>query len=140
MAKSIASQISRIFAQNLYAFRKINRDKFKPTKYRDFYLHVEPHFSLYFVNLAVIPLGEIEEVCMKADNEKRTKFVKLAEGRVQAALTAIRKIGNLANRRSYEFGEADIKKITKALREAVTETERKFDPGSSAPGQKSFKL
>lgn len=72
-------------------------------------------------------------------NEKRKKFVKLAEGRVQAALMAIRKIGNLSNRRSYEFDDTDIKKIIKALREALNETERKFDP-SGGPGGKTFKL
>jgi hypothetical protein len=76
---------------------------------------------------------------MKADNEKRRKFVKLAEGRVQAALSAIRKIGNLANRRSYEFDDADVKKIMKALREAVGDTEKRFDP-AGGPGGKSFKL
>lgn len=76
---------------------------------------------------------------MKANNERRDKFVKLAEGRVQAALQSIRKIGNLSNRRSYQFEDSDIRKIMKALRDAVTETERKFDP-SSGPGQKSFKL
>ncbi len=76
---------------------------------------------------------------MKEDNAKREKFVKLAEGRTQAALNAIRKIGNLANRRSYQFDDADVRKITKALKEAIAEAERKFDP-SSGPGQKSFKL
>lgn len=76
---------------------------------------------------------------MKTDNDKRTKFVKLAEGRVQAALNAIRKIGNLSNRRSYQFDESDIRKIMKALRDAVSETERRFDP-SSGSGQKTFKL
>lgn len=76
---------------------------------------------------------------MKQDNEKRVKFVKLAEGRVQAALGAIRKIGNLANRRSYDFDEADVKKMMKALREALADTERKFDP-SSGPTAKTFKL
>ena len=76
---------------------------------------------------------------MKADNDRRAKFVQLAEGRVQGALSAIRKIGNLSNRRSYQFDEADVRKIMKALRDAITETERKFDPGS-APGQKTFKL
>jgi hypothetical protein len=73
-------------------------------------------------------------------SEKRLKFVKLAEGRVQAALTAIRKIGNLSNRRSYEFDDADIKKMMKALREALNETERKFDPASGSTTGKSFKL
>lgn len=76
---------------------------------------------------------------MKGDKDKREKFVKLAEGRVQAALTAIRKIGNLSNRRSYEFTEADVKKIMKALRDAMSEAERKFDP-LGAPGAKTFKL
>lgn len=76
---------------------------------------------------------------MKENNEKRAKFVKLAEGRTVAALTAIRKLGNLANRRSYQFDDADVRKIMKALKEAISETERKFDPGS-VPGQKTFKL
>lgn len=76
---------------------------------------------------------------MKVDNDKRAKFVKLAEGRVQAALGAIRKIGNLSNRRSYQYDDADVKKITRALKEAVSEMERKFDP-SSGPSQRTFKL
>lgn len=76
---------------------------------------------------------------MKENNEKRVKFIKLAEGRTQAALSAIRKIGNLANRRSYQFDENDIRKIMRALKEALSETERKFDP-ANGPGQKNFKL
>jgi hypothetical protein len=75
---------------------------------------------------------------VKEDSERRKKFVKLAEGRVQAALTAIRKIGNLSNRRSYQFDETDVKKIMKALRDAMAETERRFDPSSGPSG--TFKL
>jgi hypothetical protein len=74
-----------------------------------------------------------------SETEKRKRFVRLAEGRTQAALTAIRKIGNLSNRRSYQWDEADVRKIMKALREAIGEAERKFDPNGSA-GHKSFKL
>lgn len=76
---------------------------------------------------------------MKENAEKRMKFVKLAEGRVQAALAAIRKIGNLSNRRSYEFNDADVKKIVRALKDGVAEIERKFDP-ASRPSQPTFKL
>jgi hypothetical protein len=76
---------------------------------------------------------------MKDNSEKRMKFVKLAEGRTQVALSAIRKLGNLANRRSYEFDAGDVRKIIKALKDAISETERKFDP-ESGPGQKTFKL
>lgn len=70
---------------------------------------------------------------------KREKFVKLAEGRTQAALDAIRKIGNLSNRRAYEFDDGDVKKIIKALRDAASDLERKF--GTSGAAEKDvFKL
>lgn len=71
--------------------------------------------------------------------EKRQKFVKLAEGRTRTALDAIRKIGNLSNRRAYEFDEQDVKKIIRALREATNEVERKFG-SSSSPEPDQFKL
>lgn len=64
-------------------------------------------------------------------SDKREKFVKLAEGRTQAALDAIRKIGNLSNRRAYEFDDQDVKKIIKALRDAASELEKKFGPTST---------
>jgi DNA polymerase elongation subunit (family B) len=69
---------------------------------------------------------------------KRQKFVKLAEGRTQAALTALRKIGNLSNRRAYSYSDADVKKIMKVLRDALSETERKFGSSSDQPDR--FKL
>lgn len=72
-------------------------------------------------------------------SEKREKFIRLAEGRAQSALEAIRKIGNLSNRRAYEYDDADIKKILKALREATNEVERKFG-SSSGDGINKFKL
>lgn len=72
------------------------------------------------------------------DSDKRTNFVRLAEGRTQVALDAIRKLGNLSNRRAYEFTEADIRKISKVLKEAVSDLERRF--GSSTDVQDSFKL
>jgi hypothetical protein len=71
-------------------------------------------------------------------DQKRQKFIKLAEGRTQAALNAIRKIGNLSNRRAYSYSESDVKKIVKVLRDAVADAERKF--GSSSDQADRFKL
>jgi hypothetical protein len=72
-------------------------------------------------------------------SEKREKFVRLAEGRTRTALDAIRKIGNLSNKRAYEYDEQDVKKITRALREATNDLERKFT--SSTGGEpEAFKL
>jgi hypothetical protein len=72
-------------------------------------------------------------------SEKREKFVRLAEGRTQSALDAIRKLGNLSNRRAYEYSESDVKKIVKALRDATGDIERKFG-STSGDGVDKFKL
>lgn len=72
------------------------------------------------------------------ESTKRANFVRLAEGRTQIALDAIRKLGNLSNARAYEFSDTDIRKITKALKEAVSELEKRF--GSTADSPDTFKL
>ena len=69
---------------------------------------------------------------------KREKFVRLAERRTTEALNAVRKIGNLSNKRMYDYQSEDIKKICKALREAISEVEGKFQ--SAADKSSHFKL
>jgi len=71
-------------------------------------------------------------------NEKREKFVKLAEGRTQAALNAIRKLGNLSNSRAYHYDDADVRKIIKALKEGISDVERRFSSSTDKTDQ--FKL
>ena len=76
---------------------------------------------------------------MSKVSDKREKFIRLAEGRTQSALDAIRKLGNLSNRRAYEYSDSDVRKILKALRDATSDIERKF--GSTASdGADKFKL
>ena len=76
---------------------------------------------------------------MSKVSDKREKFIRLAEGRTQSALDAIRKLGNLSNRRAYEYSDSDVRKILKALRDATSDIERKF--GSTAiDGADKFKL
>jgi hypothetical protein len=62
----------------------------------------------------------------KNSQAKRDKFRELAESRTNNALIAITRIGNLSNRQLYEFEDAEVRKITKALREAVSEVENRF--------------
>lgn len=76
---------------------------------------------------------------MPASSGKREKFVRLAEGRTQAALDAIRKLGNLANKRAYDYDDEDIKKVIKALRDATNEIEKRFGSSTGARDSK-FKL
>lgn len=57
---------------------------------------------------------------------KRQKFRSLAEKRTNRALEAIGRIGNLSNRQLYEWEEAEVRKIIKALKDAVSEVESRF--------------
>jgi hypothetical protein len=70
---------------------------------------------------------------------KHEKFRELAEGRTNRALDSIRRIGNLSNRHLYQWEQSEVRKIVKALKDAVVEVERKFaTPRTSR--EKDFKL
>ena len=50
---------------------------------------------------------------MKRD--KREKFIELTEKRVTKTLDSIRLIGNLSDKRYYDYDEKDIKQVFNAL-------------------------
>jgi hypothetical protein len=77
---------------------------------------------------------------LKESAEKRhVKFRQLAENRTNAALEAIRRIGNLSNRQLYDFEEAEVKKVLKVLRDAIGDIEARFASPKGRGGGK-FKL
>ena len=71
------------------------------------------------------------------ESAKREKFRELAQGRTNKALDAIVRIGNLSNRSLYEWDEAEVRKVIKALKEAVSEVEARF---ASPKGKVSAKF
>lgn len=77
---------------------------------------------------------------MTTDAEiKHGRFRKLAESRTNKALVAIRRLGNLSNPSAYEWDEAEVRKIVKALKDAVSEVEARFAAPKGKPSQ-LFKL
>lgn len=52
-------------------------------------------------------------------SEKREKFIELAQNRTINAIKAIRVIGKLGNKNAYQFDEADVSKIVRALTKEV---------------------
>ena len=82
----------------------------------------------------------LDQVEIKAKGEtvrkagKREKFVELAEGRTRNAIKAIRVIAKLGNKNAYEFSEADVNKIAKAL---IREIEQMKARMSSTGGKES---
>lgn len=76
---------------------------------------------------------------MTTDEKKHAKFRELAEKRTNKALEAIRLIGNLSNRNTYVYEDAEVRKIVKALKDAVSEVETRFGKSTSRSGGE-FKL
>ena len=59
-------------------------------------------------------------------DNKREKFVKLANSRVTATLDKMRLIGNLADKRYYEYSDKDTKKMFDALSKELNLVKSKF--------------
>lgn len=72
-------------------------------------------------------------------NNKREKFVALAEKRVVRAINDIRLIGNLSNKNNYAYTENDVKKIISVLEQELKNLRIKFsaDEGKT---EVAFKL
>lgn len=75
---------------------------------------------------------------MVGEGKKHAKFRELAEKRTNKALEAVRLIGNLSNRQTYVYEDAEVRKIIKALRDAVSEVEARFGKAAGRGGE--FKL
>jgi hypothetical protein len=58
---------------------------------------------------------ESKENTAKKVNDKREKFVNIAENRTKNAIKAIRVIAKLGNKNAYKYTETDVKKIAGAL-------------------------
>lgn len=71
--------------------------------------------------------------------DKRSKFVELAEARVNRAIKDIRLIGNLANRGAYSYEDEDVKKIFRALQKELDAAKARFS-GDSGGKDNEFTL
>ena len=63
---------------------------------------------------------------------KHEKFCRLAENRMNNVLKQLELLGNLANRNSYDFNQAEVDKIIKALKSAVSSVEYSFKADSKS--------
>lgn len=65
---------------------------------------------------------------------RRQRFVRLVNKRVNRALKTIQLIGNLANKTHYEYGDDDVRKVVKALEDEVRATKQRFDNSTNGKG------
>ena len=72
--------------------------------------------------------------------DKRRKFAELGTNRVNKAINDIRLIGNLSNKANYEYTDEDVRKIMKALRDAVAEAETRFKKSQGKSSDNGFRI
>ncbi|WP_221568993.1 hypothetical protein [Alkalihalobacillus sp. TS-13] len=61
---------------------------------------------------------------------KQEKFVRLAEQRVTEVIKKIRLIGNLSNRRNYDYEKDHVNEIIKTLENELKELKKRFEEES----------
>mgnify|MGYP001124820272 FL=1 len=73
----------------------------------------------------------------KENETKAEKFIRIGEHRMNKAVDAIGRLGNLANRSSYEYTQEQVDAMFQALEGRVAEVKSRFAP-KKAPEGKSF--
>ncbi len=58
--------------------------------------------------------------------EKRKKFTRLANNRVNIVLDKLRLIGNLSDKRYYEYSDNDVKKIFSSIQSELSSAKNRF--------------
>lgn len=62
----------------------------------------------------------------KVKRDPRAKFVELANARVLRAVKDLRLVGNLSNRKNYEYSDEEARKILKVLEAELDMLKTKF--------------
>ena len=73
---------------------------------------------------------------MKRNN--RDKFIELTEKRVTKTLDSIRLIGNLSDKRYYDYDEKDVNQIFRALSNELSASKNRFS--DALKKNKDFKI
>ena len=98
---------------------------------------------LHFIYVATFEVTMKPSVRSSEDStnsrSKREKFLELANKRVSRAIKDIQLVGNLANRKNYEYSEEEAKKIIRALQSEIDRIKQQFQTGSQSV-QRNFKL
>ena len=70
-------------------------------------------------------------------DEKRERFVRIAESRTNKILEQIRLLGNCSNKHNYSYSDEDIKKIFSVIENELREAKLKY---TSQVNKERFKL
>ena len=70
--------------------------------------------------------------------DKRDRFIRIVEKRVNNILQNLDSLGNCSNKRNYDYSEKDVKLIFAEIEKKVKETKSRFE--GTPMGKSTFKL
>lgn len=70
--------------------------------------------------------------------DKRDRFIRIVEKRVNNILQNLDSLGNCSNKRNYEYSGKDVKLIFNEIEKKIKETKAKFE--GTPMGKSTFKL
>lgn len=70
-------------------------------------------------------------------DDKKERFVRIAERRTNNILEQLRLLGNCSNKNNYSYTEEDVKKIFSVIETEIKEVKMKFN---SKANKEKFKL
>ena len=116
-------------------------DEYVDDSRRNLYIRGTASFTVWSFLVEVLEIYVVTKCAPTAESggTKHEKFRSLAESRTSKAIESVGRIGNLSNRALYEWDEVEVRKVVKALRDAVAEVEARFASPRSKVGSK-FKL
>jgi len=79
------------------------------------------------------------EASIKQKRDPRGRFVELANKRVNATILQIRLVGNLSNKKNYEYTSEEARKIIKALQRELDDLKTRFK-GEESDGDSNFNV
>lgn len=77
---------------------------------------------------------------VKKSRDKVEAFKRLATKRVNKALRALVSIGDLSNKASYTYDDAQVSKILLALQQAGSTVQKRFEAAKSGTISQGFEL
>ncbi len=76
----------------------------------------------------------------KREETKREKFIRLGEARTNKILKMLQLLGNLSDKRSYEYSDKDINAIFNTIEKELKEARQKFENADEKNKKSVFKL
>ena len=84
-------------------------------------------------------MAKAKSKSLKTGESKKEKFERIAQRRTNLALRFLRLLGNLADRRNYDYSEGHVQQILNAIDQEVRSLKAKFR-SDATEGAKNFQF